>query len=138
MILSISSFNDLTAVVVAATGANVVGHTGIMALRAIGQIGHINFPMSAALSASCFGMSSFRIWHGNYYPFLLFADNSFFSGSNRGSICLTSQLHFFLFKFVLHWGHSPWQSSLQSGFNGSANIMVCLTISHKSARKFAS
>lgn len=63
MMLSFSPGDNLSAVVIAAVGADVMGQTGVMALGAFGQIGRFDFPVSAAFSASGPRMSSFGKWH---------------------------------------------------------------------------
>ncbi len=63
MILGFSPGNNLTTIVKAAIGANVMRQSGVVALWAIGKIRRLDFPVSASLAASGFGMSSLWIWH---------------------------------------------------------------------------
>jgi hypothetical protein len=56
-------FDDFTALVLAALGANAVGQHGLVAFGALGQTGALQVIVRAARGGALLGVASFWIWH---------------------------------------------------------------------------
>src|SRR5687768_5511981 len=113
------------ALVEPAVRADPVGCLRLLTLRTHARGRRRERVVRAPLGAPRLGMSTFWIWHscvhrrpspGTYESRL----TSPFRAARRGSSHSGVHVHVPVFQLVPHCGHSPLQSSRQSGFIGSA------------------